>query len=70
MRSFILPLSLLPSALAATVYLAGDSTMASTNGGTTDGMHNPIHLSYFTPYNEPLTSQAGVTTSRTPSPAR
>ncbi|PLB53483.1 rhamnogalacturonan acetylesterase RgaE [Aspergillus steynii IBT 23096] len=37
MRSFILPLSLLPGALAATVYLAGDSTMASTNGGTTDG---------------------------------
>ncbi|GMF71841.1 unnamed protein product [Aspergillus oryzae] len=38
MRSVLLPLSLLPSVLGATIYLAGDSTMAASGGGSgTDG---------------------------------
>ncbi|KAB8223929.1 SGNH hydrolase-type esterase domain-containing protein [Aspergillus novoparasiticus] len=38
MRSVLLPLSLLPSVLGATIYLAGDSTMAANGGGSgTDG---------------------------------
>ncbi|KAB8073128.1 SGNH hydrolase-type esterase domain-containing protein [Aspergillus leporis] len=34
MRSLILPLSLLPSVLGATLYLAGDSTMAKASSGS------------------------------------
>ncbi|OGM41683.1 rhamnogalacturonan acetylesterase RgaE [Aspergillus bombycis] len=38
MRSVLLPLSLLPGVLGATIYLAGDSTMAASGGGSgTDG---------------------------------
>ncbi|KAE8381477.1 SGNH hydrolase-type esterase domain-containing protein [Aspergillus bertholletiae] len=38
MRSVLLPLSLLPGVLGATIYLAGDSTMAKNGGGSgTDG---------------------------------
>ncbi|KAL3482189.1 SGNH hydrolase-type esterase domain-containing protein [Aspergillus californicus] len=38
MKSIVVSsLSLLPCALAQTIYLAGDSTMASTGGGTIDG---------------------------------
>ncbi|KAI9371317.1 rhamnogalacturonan acetylesterase RgaE [Aspergillus egyptiacus] len=38
MKTIVLTgLTLLPCTLAQTIYLAGDSTMASTNGGTTDG---------------------------------
>lgn len=42
MKSAVLALSLLPSSLAATIYLAGDSTMASNNGGIIDGWGNYI----------------------------
>ncbi|KAE8354720.1 SGNH hydrolase-type esterase domain-containing protein [Aspergillus coremiiformis] len=44
MRSFLLPLSLLPSVLGATLYLAGDSTMAARGGGSgTDGWGQYVH---------------------------
>jgi len=66
MKSTAFFLSLLPSALGATIYLAGDSTMAAAGGGSgTDGTPSPIHTVIFIANRQ----QAGASTSHPPSPA-